>query len=239
MKRSFALAAFSALSGLASTQAAVISLTPAADRTIRGEGTSSADDGTLIIGYNNNSYALHALLSFTLAPITLGPGESIVVTGVTMDVRLATTPGLGNGALTVTLNDYGFSFTESGAIWADPDGNGNSATGDTTPGGTAGTPLSTITVSNPGSTSDVARTFGSSSAFVADVQSIIGTGGELNYIMTSNATSDSFFTRLVSSEGATAGYRPTLVISYEVIPEPSAAMLAGLAGLGFMARRRR
>jgi|GEM_PF-3914767 len=239
MKLFFLLTAFSAISGLACTHAAVVSLTPTADRTIRGEGASGPNDDTLIIGYNNGTYALHALLNFTLAPIPLNPGESIVVTGVTMEVRVATTAGLGDGNLIVTLNDYGFSFTESGATWADPDGDGNTATGDITPGGTIGTPLSNITVSNPAGTTNVPRSFGTSAAFVADVQSVIGTGGELNYIMTSNATSLNFFTRLMSSEHATAENRPTLVITYDVVPEPSAALLAGLAGIGFLARRRR
>lgn len=118
--------------------------------------------------------------------------------------------------------------------------NRTTSTGWGTPGGTfSSTVLSSINV-NSEENAGVNYTFQSSSDFVAAAQLALDGGTPLALLLKlSDETLTGRRIFFYDTDDATViANRPALVINY-TIPEPATAMLAALAGAGFMIRRRR
>ena len=101
----------------------------------------------VLIGLNGNGAAgsgrgeMRALMEFDLSSLNLPPTQTID------SARLEILAYRGDvdpaEEIAFDLHSYSSDFVESLATWVDPDGDGNTATGDTTQGGTLGTLLGT------------------------------------------------------------------------------------------------
>ena len=95
-----------------------------------------------LIGLNGNGSAgsqrgeMRALMEFDLSNLGLSAGSTISSARLEM---LGYRGSVGSGeAIAFEAYEYGGDFVEAQATWVDPDGDGNTATGDTVAGGTLG-----------------------------------------------------------------------------------------------------
>lgn len=254
------LPAIGALTLLAATasEAAVVASRVSADTYLRNDGTSGPQNGDtdheILIGFNANQ-RLNSLVRFDVTQIindvnTLGGGNfaNLTINSASLQVferRNNSGPSYSN-TLTISVNAYTFNFDPAVAAWADPDGNGSNATGDTTAGGTVGANLGSLLLSWTNATAD-----NDSSTVTLDATGLKlllqtaptgGTLGNVNFILQGNpgSTDDSEFRSIVSDQAPTSptDRRALLTIDYTVVPEPSVALLGGLGLLGLLRRRR-
>jgi len=224
--------------------AASLAIPVAADTYIRNDGAgpnSKNDDdpdNELIVGTNAGvDDRLNGLLRFDVSGLKsgLGPGDSLQINSVELQMQTRSGAGGAGSTLTLDLREYGFEFVEADATYNDPDGDGNAGTGDTTPGGTFGTLLSTTTF-NP-SPQNNPVTFGSSPEFISALLDALATDDTLNLLLAENSPdSTQQFARFNDEDRDPP---PTLAVDFDVVaavPEPSSIALwtlLGLMGIGF------
>jgi hypothetical protein len=210
-------------------QAATVILNLEADTYIRSTSATSnfGTSNPILVGTTGTSGdRMHGLLRFNFTPITalLAPGETINISSAQLVTTNSGTAG--GGTPTLVLYSYGFNFIESGtggATWNSP------SSGDTTAGGTLGTSLTSAAVNT---SANATNTFNTTTAFVNAVQSAFDGSNDLNLIMARNSTATgNQFTRF-----AQGGF--ALQVTYDIVPEPSAALLGGLGTLLLLRRRR-
>lgn len=219
-----------------------VQLDVAADTYIRAEGTgpdskNDADpDNELIIGVNRGAEnKLNGLLRFDLSPIlALGALEDLQINSVTLTLTPRDgDPGDGD-SLDLTVNSYALPFVEADATYNDPDGDGNPGTGDTTPGGTPGTLLSSLNVDpTPGVINPIV--FGTTADFQNAVAAQLNGDGTINLLLRGTSAEERSFIKVFDE---TVEGRPVLTVDVEVVPEPGSMALFAIGGL-LMARRRR
>lgn len=258
--RIFATLLTSALIG----QAATVSITTAdgsgADTHVRNDVAGNANANlnygsaiSMLVGSNAGNSPnglINLFLRFDLAGLQAASGgQPVTINSVTLSITTTGSAGGASGGLpfTVGVHDYAGNFvegtangaTQSGSsTWNNPFGDSS----DTTPGGTTGTQLQSLSIGNVGI--NTTWTFSTSTGFVSDVQGAYSPSGAsvVNYLLKEIDTgtdwaTDQSFLRIVSGEAST-GVKPTLTIDYTVIPEPTAALLGGLGLLAMLRRRR-
>jgi len=142
----------------------------------------------------------------------------------------SSSPGIG-GDNTFNAYAYRFDFDEATATWNAP------GAGDTTPGGTFGTLLSSVTFD----TTDLALavTFGDTPEFRAAVADALAGDGFLRLILANNDETIGAhnFARFADGTPFTSENRlPELLVIHT--PEPATMSLLALGGLGLLRRRR-
>ena len=217
---------------------------------IRENGSASVLE--ILVGYQSgptNNHEMRGLLSFSLASIPAGSTiDSITLTMTSNGNQSGNIAGVG----TINLHEIipngvaANNFSEAASDW---DTWGNSGTGVpwNNPGGDFGSVLTTGTLSGPGADATKldpgeTATFSTSASFVAAAQAALNAGLPLEMILIAptaeaNTAASNFF-RFRSDDNADTGTRPLLTINY-TIPEPTSALLALVAGIPFIARRRR
>ncbi len=201
--------------------------------TIRNDSldTNINSNVQIIVG-NTSLIVLRGLFEFDLTAIeTAAAGNAFTIDSVSLVLTTSTTSGSGNVAHDFTLYSLGTNsdFDEATVTW-------NNAP--TVAGGTAGTTLSTASFIP--STASATRTFGSTTAFSTAISSALASdpANTVRFILKANEENGGYLVRFNTNENATADLRPTLVVNYTIVPEPSTG-LAAAAGLGMLILRRR
>lgn len=196
-------------------------------------------DQEIIVGFTNDNNELRGLLEFDISAIPV----SDLIDSASLVLRTESPVGGLGGTITIDVYEYDFDMDEAVSTWNDPDGDGNDATGDTTPGGTLGSLLTSATFN--ANTQNLDITFIDSAAFRMAVSDALADDGIIRLMLTRSDDSGSGqhrFARFDDETVASAGFRPELLISHRsfAIPEPTSAMLAmfGVLGLGVSWRRR-
>lgn len=205
--------------------ATVYTGTVTADTYLRNDGNSTTNwngdtDNEMLVGSNGANDNLRGLLRFSVAEITnavasTGGGNYANLTINSVTITLNERRGFARTGMNMTVNSYGSQFVENVATWVDPDGDGNTATGDATSGGTVGSSLGTgsLTWNATADSESLAITL-DPSAFKAAIQGA-PTTGDINMMLRSTAT----FTNFVSiKSNNTAGRLATLSVDYTVTP---------------------
>jgi hypothetical protein len=210
-------------------QAASISFNPAKDNTIYSEFPTRSNGAGMFFyaGRNANGNLRRALLAFDLSSVPNGVRVTSVELILSMNRSIS---GPFDFSLHRLLEDWGEGASDAG----DPGGTGASAqTGDATwtlaffPGtawSTAGgsfasTPSATTSVSG------IASYSWSSAQMVADVQGWLDTpGANFGWLLQGGESAVSA-KRFDSGESPVASQRPQLVVTFDAVPEPSAASL--------------
>jgi hypothetical protein len=216
------------------------------------ENAASNNGPQTLVGYQSgvaNVHQIRSLLSFSLASIPAGSTiNSITLTLVSDGNQSGNIAGVGSVNLhEVVPNGVATNnFTEAQTTWANW-GTGGVGTPWTAPGGDFGSALTTATINNTNANTVLdageTATFNTSIDFVAAAQAAFNAGLPLELILVAptaeaNTAASNFF-RFRSEDFTTAiGDRPLLTIDY-TIPEPTSALIALLAGVPFVARRRR
>jgi hypothetical protein len=201
-----------------------------------------------LIGGNGTADSFRALYQFSLSPllddlIAEGGGNfaNLNISSVTLTLfeRRNNNSGVNHN---LAVYNYGFNFVETVSSWNDPDGNGNTATGDTTPGGTFGSTMLSSASYSPSPVADTSSvTFPSSADFINAVFAAAQGDGTLE-LMVRKTNANTTFVSFASDEYATnINRQPTLSVNFTVtpVPEPSTwALLAGsILGLPLLRRK--
>ncbi len=144
----------------------------------------------------------------------------------TVDLNMTTRGVETFGPITVNLFQYDFPFAESSATWNDPDGDGSSATGDTTPGGSLGRYLTSVRLSP--TPADVGVTLPSTPAFRQAVNEALSSPDQtLRLIARRDVESGSgnHFVRLYDETRTPSADRPELVVTTGESPMPTVLIL--------------
>lgn len=177
-------------------------------------------DNEMLVGGNAVTGDLRGLLRFSVAAITnevntIGGGNYANLTINSVTLTLNERRGFARTGVNMTVHSYGSQFVEAAATWVDPDGDGNTATGDATAGGTLGTSLGTasLTWNSTVDSESLAITL-DPSAFKTAIQGapIVG---DVNMLIRSTTAPVSFVS--IKSNN-TAGRHATLVVDYTVTP---------------------
>ena len=212
-------------------------------RSDRATSPQDDDPGDENIIGRVGSSAMRGMFEFDLSEIE---AQGRTPTGVQLVMTtLGTDDGQGPDPLTVDLYQYGFDFVEGSATWNDPDGDGNPATGDTTPGGTFGSALTAASF-NP-VPRDQVITFGDTAAFLDAVNAALASPDNTLRLIaraSSESGSGNHFVRFLDETIAAPQGRPELIVTLapvSVIPEPATMCAVGLAlaGLGGYVKRRK
>jgi hypothetical protein len=164
----------------------------------------------LIVGGVGSGQTGRALLRFDLTPLSIQ--GNINVTNVQLVGQ-----NEANGSATGNYNAYEYEFasTLSQATWDDPDGDGSSGTGDTTPGGTYSNLVASV--SNHSSSANVIASFSSQASFETLLETAMQ-GNNIVYLLvkrTSEPNSNAF-NRFRDHTYASGVF--TLNIDYEILP---------------------
>lgn len=241
-----ALSSLALLLPALSASAALLTLSPVADATIYGENTDNANGrGSGILAGNNansTSATRRALLRFDFSSL---PADS-VVSAVTLRL-FCIQENTGLASIPFTLHRLSSGWTEGPATPNGFGGQGTSAApGDTTWLSTSlpGNPWSTpggdfaplASAATPVGPEGVAYTW-SDPGLIADVQSWLDqSSSNFGWILRSDESITRTAKVFASREATNLSQRPSLEITYTVIPEPTA--LALLAPLALAAARR-
>lgn len=169
-------------------------------------------------GVNASPGHLRSLIEFDLAPIATGIGASAITNvSLTLWLQAGTPTSRVDGSPMVNIHHYGFPVLSTTATWNDPDGDGNVATGDLTPGGTMGDLLGTFGELTSASPLEQKISGGEGSALLAAIQNALaGEGKKLRLIVVEDqantATRDIAFFRSSALVGANIPMRPRLII---------------------------
>ena len=134
--------------------------------------------------------------------------------------------GQGGNPLLVNLYQYDSDFVEAAATWNDPDGDGNPATGDTTPGGSLGNILAQATL-NPAAEGTLV-TFSNTSALRSAVNSALASGDKTLRLLATRASeegSGNHFARFSDDDHPTLTWRPALAVTPGSEPPPSVVVI--------------
>lgn len=217
---------------------------------IRQNGVT-ANGAQTLTGYQNgetNNHEMRSVLSFGLSMIPAGSIiNSISLTLVSDGGQAGNIAGMG----TINLHEIipngsaANNFSEAGTNWTNW-GNAGTGTPWITLGGDFGSVLTTAALDNPNTNTVLdageTATFTTSAAFVAAAQAAFDAGLPLELILiapTAEAnTTAANFIRFRTDDHTDTATRPLLTINY-TIPEPTSALLALVAGVPFITRRRR
>jgi len=216
----------------------------------QNQGSNNGQE--ILTGYQsgtNNVHDIRGLLSFSLASIPAGSIiENITLTLVSNGSQSGTATGVG----TVNLHEVrpnglaSNNFSEAATNWTNWGNAGVGTAWNSLGGDYVSTALASAALTGvDGADKLVAggtATFNTSASFVAAAQAAFDAGLPLELITIAptaeaNTTASNFF-RFRSEDFTTIGDRPLLTITY-TIPEPTSVLLALLAGVPFIARRRR
>ncbi len=212
-------------------RAATVSVRVSQDTYIRNEpGLGSANqnddaDNEMLVGRNSlTDDILRPLLGFDVSRITndvatVGGGDfgNLTITSATLTIyeRRGQSPG---GTPRIDVSSYDPGFVDSVSTWVDPDGDGDSGTGDTTAGGSLGTLLA----------DDFAISWDSAADNDSSVITLSGAGlitaiqdsatlGDLSFIISSAGyTGSPSFHSITSDRSGDASRHALLEIEYTV-----------------------
>lgn len=222
MKKRILFAMFAMASSLPAT---TLSTTVTADTYLRNDGNSTTNwngdaDNEMLVGSNGSVDNLRGLLRFSVADITnavagTGGGNYANLTINSVTLTLNERRGFARTGSNMIVNSYGSQFVEAASTWVDPDGDGNTATGDATAGGTVGASLGTGTLTwNATADSESLAITLDPSLFKTAIQGA-PTIGDINMLIRSTVATTSFVS--IKSNNS-AGRHATLVVDYTVTP---------------------
>ncbi|NQT40442.1 MAG: hypothetical protein HQ581_23310, partial [Planctomycetes bacterium] len=140
--------------------------------------------------------------------------------------------GQGGNPLLVNLYQYDSDFVEAAATWNDPDGDGNPATGDTTPGGSLGNILAQVSLNPADQGTQVI--FANNSALTSAVNSALASGDKTLRLLATRASeegSGNHFARFSDDDHPTFTWRPALAVTAGDEPPPTVVVIDdGLKG---------
>ncbi len=187
--------------------------------------TTTGNGNQFFVGREAGNNTLRGLIEYDISALD-GLYSSIDSVSLILNIKAN---GSG-GNFNIGLYEYAFPVDESTATWNSP------ALGDSTPGGSVGTLLSSANA--PGGSGPVDVTFANSSAFQSAVNSALSGDGKLRFLVKQDSGGSSDFRRFTADGDGTTADRPELLISFNAIPEPSTALLLiSAAMLGFFCRR--
>ena len=218
--------------------AAVLTLNPVTDGYIRSTGGSMSNTSMLVGKTATSNDYLNGLLAFDFSSLP----EHAVIESISLSVFSAAVDG-SSVATTFSLYDSLRNFA-SNATWS------NYATGSSwaTPGGTGaadrGALVSSLVINPSTATRGAKFVFASSAAFVAAANAAYQNGEQFSLWLGTNPAdvvgSSRHVLWLETAEGSQS-IRPTLSITYTVVPESSSLIIVamGMGVLGFCHRRER
>ncbi len=224
-----------ALAVSTSSNAAMLAVSPTVDTLLRS-GTTGADNGAsaaILVGEVSTSDEMRGIFSFDLSsPLLVGAtinSISLRLVGERLDG--GSSGSMGN--MTVGLHEVSSTFTSS-ANW-------NFRIPPTSPwvtaGGDFGSVLATVTDNSATFTAGTVHTYSSAALTTAGAANVGGTFSLLARNQAVDNTRSIFF--YTSNEDGTEADRPSLVIDFTPVPEPSSAFLLGLGCLALILRRRK
>lgn len=200
-----------------------------------GDPTSNFNgdsDNEVIVGPTTTD-VLRGLLEFDLSSIPATDQIDSVSLGLK---TLTATPGIG-GTNTFNVHAYDHDFDETTATWNAP------GQGDTNPGGSLGTLLSSVTFDT--TAQGLIVTFGDSPEFRDAVEAALTGDGFLRLMLTNadETVGVHNFARFMDGTPFTSDNRlPELLVEHRAVPEPTSLALVGLGliwGELIMLKRRR
>jgi len=212
-------------------RAATVSVRVSQDTYIRNEpGLGSANqnddaDNEMLVGRNSlTDDILRPLLGFDVSRITndvatVGGGDfgNLTITSATLTIyeRRGQSPG---GTPRIDVSSYDPGFMDSVSTWVDPDGNGDSGTGDTTAGGSLGTLLADdFAISWDGTADNDSSVITLSGAGLITAIQDSATLGDLSFIISSAGyTGSPSFHSITSARSGDASRHALLEIEYTV-----------------------
>ncbi len=134
--------------------------------------------------------------------------------------------GQGGNPLLVNLYQYDSDFVETAATWNDPDGDGDPATGDTTPGGSLGNILAQVSLNPADQGAQVI--FANNSALTSAVNSALASGDKTLRLLATRAAeggSGNHFARFADDDHPTFDWRPALAVTPGSEPPPTVVVI--------------
>lgn len=222
-----------ALAGTPCINAATLSLSATDGAYIRASQSGTGGNSLIIVGDTTtaNDYLRGALAFDLSSPLLAGA----TINSVTLTLTIASDDSGTSANLidTVNLHQLSASFTNDDVSWTSRNGTDTWAT----PGGDFGGVLDSADGNS--SLVDTGDLFNFSGASLTSAGE--GAVGGSLYLIAALATEDatrSVF-RFAAENNPDEALRPVLTIDYTAVPEPSGALLMGLAGLLGVLRRRR
>jgi len=206
-----------------------VSPTPAytADSTaVRANQPTTPQDGDTdhenIVGRLDSGF-MRGMFEFDLTEL-----DTQGVFPASVELQMTTRIGAGMGAnpLLVNLYQYDSDFVEAAATWNDPDGDGNPATGDTTPGGSLGNILAQVAINPADQGTQVI--FSNNSALTSAVNSALASGDKTLRLMATRASEDGsgyHFARFSDDDHPTLAWRPALAVTPGSEPPPTVVVI--------------